>query len=188
MRVLGIESSCDETGVAVYDDSEGLLADLIYSQVPVHAKYGGVVPELASRDHVRRLVPMISKILADIRSELKDIDAVAYTAGPGLAGALMVGAGFGETLAWALGVLYLASNEAELAKREAWLEVARPHQLDTHYPGAAVLLTADLVVVNKVHAATVEQRAQVKHLVLVPLQSTSLLQSACEVIGAAVMS
>ncbi len=109
MRVLGIETSCDETGVALYDSDLGLLADAVHSQVALHAGYGGVVPELASRDHVRRLIPLIRNII-DKGAErvpglaLGNLDAVAYTAGPGLAGALMVGAGFGETLAWSLGL------------------------------------------------------------------------------------
>jgi len=109
MRVLGIETSCDETGVALYDSDHGLLADAVHSQVQLHADYGGVVPELASRDHVRRLVPLIRNIIDKAAESvpgmtLEDVDAVAYTAGPGLAGALMVGAGFGETLAWSLGL------------------------------------------------------------------------------------
>ena len=102
MRVLGIESSCDETAVAVYDGSEGLLSHRLYSQVAMHQAYGGVVPELASRDHVRRLLPLVREALAESRSDRDSIDAIAYTAGPGLIGALLVGAGFaaGLSLAW----------------------------------------------------------------------------------------
>ena len=92
MRILGIETSCDETGVAVYDDEAGLLANLLYSQVDLHAEYGGVVPELASRDHIRKTVPMVTEALKLSDSEPGDIDGIAYTAGPGLVGALMVGA------------------------------------------------------------------------------------------------
>ena len=84
MRVLGIETSCDETGVALYDTERGLLADALYSQVDIHAEYGGVVPELASRDHVRKTLPLIDQVLSDAGIERLDIDAVAYTAGPGL--------------------------------------------------------------------------------------------------------
>lgn len=106
MRVLGIETSCDETGVAVYDTalagSAGLRAHALYSQIALHAEYGGVVPELASRDHVRKLLPLIRQTLAEAGLGMDDIDGVAYTAGPGLVGALLVGAGVGRSLAWAL--------------------------------------------------------------------------------------
>lgn len=99
MRILGIETSCDETGVAVYDTDAGLLSHALYSQVKMHAKHGGVVPELASRDHVRKLLPLIKTALADADSQQSDIDAVAYTAGPGLIGALLVGASTAAGLA-----------------------------------------------------------------------------------------
>ena len=102
MRVLGIETSCDETGVAVYDTSEGLLAHHLFSQIALHAEYGGVVPELASRDHVRKLLPLIRQTLAESGLSVDDLDGVAYTAGPGLVGALLVGAGVGRALAWSL--------------------------------------------------------------------------------------
>ena len=102
MRVLGIETSCDETGVAVYDTDRGLLAHTLYSQVALHAEYGGVVPELASRDHVRKLLPLVRQTLAEAGLGTADLDGVAYTAGPGLVGALMVGAATGRALAWAL--------------------------------------------------------------------------------------
>lgn len=104
MRVLGIETSCDETGIAIYDDEKGLLANELYSQVKLHADYGGVVPELASRDHVRKTVPLIQAAFASSGLTAKDIDAVAYTAGPGLVGALLVGATVGRSLAFAWGV------------------------------------------------------------------------------------
>jgi N6-L-threonylcarbamoyladenine synthase len=103
MRVIGIESSCDETAVAVYDQEQGLLSHRLYSQVAMHQAYGGVVPELASRDHVRRLLPLVREALAEARSERTSIDGVAYTAGPGLIGALLVGAGFAHGLAYAWG-------------------------------------------------------------------------------------
>ena len=102
MRVLGIETSCDETGVAVYDTAAGLRAHALYSQIALHAEYGGVVPELASRDHVRKLLPLIRQTLAEAGLAVTDVDGVAYTAGPGLAGALLVGAAAGRALAWAL--------------------------------------------------------------------------------------
>ena len=104
MKVLGIETSCDETGVAVYDSDAGLLGHEVYSQIALHADFGGVVPELASRDHVRKLAPMVGELLRRLGLEGSDIDGVAYTAGPGLAGALLVGAAFGRALAWSWGV------------------------------------------------------------------------------------
>ena len=106
MRVLGIESSCDETGVAVYDTAlpgpAGLRAHALYSQIALHAQYGGVVPELASRDHVRKLLPLVRQALAEAGLGVDELDGVAYTAGPGLVGALLVGAGVARSLAWAL--------------------------------------------------------------------------------------
>ena len=113
MRVLGIETSCDETGVAVYDGDEGLLAHVLYSQVELHARYGGVVPELASRDHVRKLLPLVEKVLDEADVEAAGIDGVAYTAGPGLIGALLVGAMTGRALAWAWGVPSVAIHHME---------------------------------------------------------------------------
>ncbi|MCW2475307.1 tRNA (adenosine(37)-N6)-threonylcarbamoyltransferase complex transferase subunit TsaD [Candidatus Symbiopectobacterium sp. NZEC151] len=104
MRILGIETSCDETGVAIYDTDAGLLANQLYSQVKLHADYGGVVPELASRDHVRKTVPLIQAALKEAGLAASDIDGVAYTAGPGLVGALLVGATVGRALAFAWGV------------------------------------------------------------------------------------
>jgi N6-L-threonylcarbamoyladenine synthase len=104
MKVLGIETSCDETGVAVYDGERGLLGHQVFSQIELHADFGGVVPELASRDHVRRLAPMVRDLLRELELEPASIDGVAYTSGPGLAGALLVGAAFGRSLAWSWGV------------------------------------------------------------------------------------
>lgn len=101
IRVLGIETSCDETGVAIYDETQGLLAHALYSQVEMHAVYGGVVPELASRDHVRKLIPLINKVLQQAQTKPDDLTAIAYTAGPGLMGALLVGATMAQTLAFA---------------------------------------------------------------------------------------
>jgi N6-L-threonylcarbamoyladenine synthase len=113
MKVLGIETSCDETGVAVYDTRSGLLAHALYSQIALHAEYGGVVPELASRDHVRKLLPLIRQTLADAGMTVGDIDGVAYTAGPGLVGALLVGAGVARSLAWALDLPAVAVHHME---------------------------------------------------------------------------
>lgn len=100
MRILGIETSCDETGIAIYDEEQGIMAHRLYSQIAVHADYGGVVPELASRDHVRKTIPLIKEVLADAKLTPKDLDGVAYTAGPGLVGALLVGCSIGRSLAY----------------------------------------------------------------------------------------
>ncbi|WP_461482316.1 tRNA (adenosine(37)-N6)-threonylcarbamoyltransferase complex transferase subunit TsaD [Porticoccus sp.] len=113
MRVLGIETSCDETGVAVYDSGRGLLAHCLYSQVAVHAEYGGVVPELASRDHVRKLLPLIREVLERAAVGAAEIDGVAYTSGPGLIGALMVGASVGRALAYAWNVPAIGVHHME---------------------------------------------------------------------------
>ncbi len=104
MLVLGIETSCDETGLALYDSQHGLLSEALYSQVELHADYGGVVPELASRDHIRKITPLLRQVLGKAGKTLDDLDGVAYTAGPGLMGALLVGATYGRTLAWSLGI------------------------------------------------------------------------------------
>lgn len=115
MRVLGIESSCDETGVAIYDTNQGLMGEALYSQVELHARYGGVVPELASRDHVRKILPLIDKVLRESAAPESGppVDAVAYTAGPGLVGALLVGASVGRALAFGWGVPALAVHHME---------------------------------------------------------------------------
>jgi N6-L-threonylcarbamoyladenine synthase len=103
MRVLGIETSCDETGVALYDTERGLVADALHSQAAMHEAFGGVVPELASRDHVRRVLPLIEQVLGQAGLGVRDIDAIAFTQGPGLAGALLVGASIASALGFALG-------------------------------------------------------------------------------------
>ncbi|BCB08934.1 tRNA (adenosine(37)-N6)-threonylcarbamoyltransferase complex transferase subunit TsaD [Vreelandella venusta] len=117
MRVLGIETSCDETGVAIYDTSytggRGLLADALYSQIAMHAEYGGVVPELASRDHTRKLLPLIEQVLHDAELTRGDLDGIAYTAGPGLVGALMVGASTAHGMARALNIPVLGVHHME---------------------------------------------------------------------------
>ena len=104
MRVLGIETSCDETGVALYDTDKGLLAHRLFSQIAMHAEYGGVVPELASRDHIRRVLPLLRETLADANLSMNDIDGIAYTAGPGLIGALLTGASIARSMAWGLNI------------------------------------------------------------------------------------
>ncbi len=113
MRVLGIETSCDETGIAIYDSEQGLMSHVLYSQIPLHADYGGVVPELASRDHIRKTLPLIQQALKEANCDAKSIDGVAYTAGPGLAGALLVGAAIGRSLALAWDKPALAVHHME---------------------------------------------------------------------------
>jgi N6-L-threonylcarbamoyladenine synthase len=113
MLVLGIETSCDETGVALYDTAAGLLGHVIHSQADLHQAYGGVVPELASRDHVRRLLPLIRRLLADTGRDPAQLGAIAYTAGPGLAGALLVGASVAEAMSFALEVPALPVHHLE---------------------------------------------------------------------------
>ena len=113
MRVLGIESSCDDTGIAVYDGERGLIAHLVYSQSKVHAPFGGVVPELASRDHMAHIVQLVDRCLHDAGLHKQDIDGIAYTAGPGLVGALLVGACFAKSLAFGLQKPALAIHHLE---------------------------------------------------------------------------
>lgn len=136
MRVLGIETSCDETGIAIYDDKAGLLANQLYSQIKVHADYGGVVPELASRDHIRKTVPLIQAALKQANLTSADIDAVAYTAGPGLVGALMVGATVGRSLAFAWGVPAVAVHHMEGHLLAPMLEEKSPE-----FPFVALLVS-----------------------------------------------
>ena len=113
MLVLGIETSCDETGVALFDTRAGLLGHTLFSQVAMHAEYGGVVPELASRDHIRRLLPLTRQLLGQTSRALGDIDGIAYTQGPGLAGALLVGASVAASLGFALGIPVIGLHHLE---------------------------------------------------------------------------
>ncbi|MEE4300015.1 MAG: tRNA (adenosine(37)-N6)-threonylcarbamoyltransferase complex transferase subunit TsaD [Pseudomonadales bacterium] len=136
MLVLGIETSCDETGVALYDTARGLLAQRLHSQVDLHAAYGGVVPELASRDHVRRLLPLIEDALREAKVTRADLDAIAYTSGPGLVGALMVGALLGRALAFALGVPAIGVHHMEGHLLAPMLEEAPPE-----FPFVALLVS-----------------------------------------------
>ena len=138
MRVLGIETSCDETGIAIYDDEKGLLANQLYSQVKLHADYGGVVPELASRDHVRKTVPLIQAALKESGLTAKDIDAVAYTAGPGLVGALLVSGGHTQLISvTGIGQYELLGESIDDAAGEAFDKTAKLLGLD--YPGGPLL-------------------------------------------------
>lgn len=136
MRVLGIETSCDETGIALYDTERGLLADALYSQVDLHVEYGGVVPELASRDHVRKALPLLKNVLEQAGCEGRDIDAIAYTAGPGLVGALMVGASLARSLAYAWQIPALAVHHMEGHLLAPMLEQERPD-----FPFVALLVS-----------------------------------------------
>lgn len=136
MRVLGIETSCDETGIAIYDGEQGLLSHVIYSQIPLHADYGGVVPELASRDHIRKTLPLIQQALTDANCSAADIDGVAYTAGPGLAGALLVGAAIGRSLAFAWQKPALAVHHMEGHLLAPMLEAPAPS-----FPFVALLVS-----------------------------------------------
>ena len=113
MNVIGIETSCDETGIAIYSTGKGIIAESLYSQIELHREYGGVVPELASRDHIRRTLPMIDEILRETELAANDIDAIAYTAGPGLVGALLVGASVAKSLALAWGVPSIGIHHME---------------------------------------------------------------------------
>ncbi|MEP5766117.1 MAG: tRNA (adenosine(37)-N6)-threonylcarbamoyltransferase complex transferase subunit TsaD [Halieaceae bacterium] len=136
MRVLGIETSCDETGIALFDSEQGLLADVLYSQVAVHEEYGGVVPELASRDHVRKALPLVAEVMAQADCSSAQLDGIAYTAGPGLVGALMVGATLARSLAlgWNLPVLGVHHMEGHLLA--PMLEQEKPE-----YPFVALLVS-----------------------------------------------
>ena len=147
MRILGIESSCDETGAAVYDDTEGLLSNALYSQIAMHAEYGGVVPELASRDHIKKALPLIEKALQDSGSAPEDIDAVAYTAGPGLVGALMVGAAVARSLAYAWGKPAVPVNHMEGHLLAPMLEERRPE-----FPFLALLVSGGHTMIIDVSA------------------------------------
>ncbi|MCH2158144.1 MAG: tRNA (adenosine(37)-N6)-threonylcarbamoyltransferase complex transferase subunit TsaD [Oleiphilaceae bacterium] len=113
MLVLGLETSCDETGIALFDTDKGLLADALFSQIDLHVDYGGVVPELASRDHIRKTLPLVEQVLNDAGKTKSDIDAIAYTAGPGLIGALLVGSTIAEALAFALDIPSIGVHHME---------------------------------------------------------------------------
>ncbi|MEK0159485.1 tRNA (adenosine(37)-N6)-threonylcarbamoyltransferase complex transferase subunit TsaD [Pseudoalteromonas piscicida] len=145
MRILGIESSCDETGIAIYDDEQGLLAHQLYSQVKVHADYGGVVPELASRDHVRKTIPLIEAAFAEAGCGPKDLDGIAYTAGPGLVGALLVGTSIGRSLAFGWGIPAVAVHHMEGHLLAPMLEDDKPD-----FPFVALLVSGGHTMMVKV--------------------------------------
>lgn len=136
MKILGIETSCDETGVAIYDDKKGLLANQLYTQIALHADYGGVVPELASRDHIRKTLPLIQAALKEADLTGRDIDGIAYTSGPGLVGALLVGATIARSLAYAWNVPALGIHHMEGHLLAPMLAENAPH-----FPFVALLVS-----------------------------------------------
>ena len=136
MRILGIETSCDETGIAVYDDNHGLLSHTLYSQVKLHADYGGVVPELASRDHVRKIIPLIREALNEADIDFSELDGIAYTKGPGLIGAVLVGACVGRSLAFSLGIPAVGVHHMEGHLLAPMLEETPPE-----FPFVALLVS-----------------------------------------------
>ncbi|CAC9445622.1 Kinase-Associated Endopeptidase (Kae1), required for threonylcarbamoyladenosine t(6)A37 formation in tRNA [uncultured Gammaproteobacteria bacterium] len=133
---LGIESSCDETGIGLYSQQDGLIAHQLFSQVDIHQEYGGVVPELASRDHIQRVLPLIKAVLEDGKIKLTDISAIAYTAGPGLAGALLVGSAVAKSLAWSLKIPALGVHHMEGHLLAPLLEDKQPE-----FPFVALLVS-----------------------------------------------
>ncbi|MFZ7187709.1 tRNA (adenosine(37)-N6)-threonylcarbamoyltransferase complex transferase subunit TsaD [Avibacterium avium] len=136
MRILGIETSCDETGVAIYDENDGLIANQLYTQIALHADYGGVVPELASRDHIRKTVPLIQAALQEANLSAQDIDGIAYTCGPGLVGALLVGSTIARSLAYAWNVPAIGVHHMEGHLLAPMLEENAPH-----FPFVALLVS-----------------------------------------------
>jgi N6-L-threonylcarbamoyladenine synthase len=147
MYVLGIETSCDETGVAIYHAKEGLISHHLYSQVDMHNEYGGVVPELASRDHIRKLIPLIAQTLQSSRLQKSDINGIAYTAGPGLIGALLAGAATARSLAWAWGIPAIAVHHMEGHLLAPMLEATPPT-----FPFIALLISGGHTLLVKVDA------------------------------------
>ena len=133
---LGIESSCDETGIGIYSSDSGLISHKLFSQVSLHAEYGGVVPELASRDHIQRAIPLIKEALNESGINLNDLTGIAYTAGPGLSGALLVGGSIAQSLAWGLGIPALGIHHMEGHLLAPLLEVERPE-----FPFVALLVS-----------------------------------------------
>ena len=136
MRILGIETSCDETGVAIYDEEKGLIANQLHTQIALHADYGGVVPELASRDHIRKLAPLLQAALQEANLTAKDIDGVAYTSGPGLVGALLVGSTVARSLAYAWNIPAIGVHHMEGHLLAPMLEENPPH-----FPFMALLVS-----------------------------------------------
>ncbi|WP_022654436.1 tRNA (adenosine(37)-N6)-threonylcarbamoyltransferase complex transferase subunit TsaD [Aquaspirillum serpens] len=146
MLVLGIESSCDETGVALYDTEHGLLSHALHTQMAMHAEYGGVVPELASRDHIRRVLPLTRECLQQAQKTLADLDAIAYTAGPGLGGALLVGSAIANGLAFGLDITVIAVHHLEGHLLSPMLADPRPE-----FPFVALLVSGGHTQLMAVH-------------------------------------
>jgi N6-L-threonylcarbamoyladenine synthase len=146
MRVLGIETSCDETAAAVYDSDRGLLAHEVYSQIPLHAAYGGVVPELASRDHVRKLLPLVDEVLNKSGLAAQEVQGIAYTSGPGLVGALLVGASVARSLAYAWGIPATEVHHLEGHLLAPMLEASPPD-----FPFLALLVSGGHTLLAAVH-------------------------------------
>lgn len=144
--VLGIETSCDETGIALYHSQKGLIANSLYSQIELHNQYGGVVPELASRDHIIKILPLLKQTLASAHLTLSAIEGIAYCAGPGLAGALLVGAAFGRSLGWALGVPTLGVHHMEAHLLAPMLEESIPE-----FPFIALLVSGGHTLLARVN-------------------------------------
>lgn len=136
MQILGIETSCDETGVAIYDEEKGLIANQLHTQIALHADYGGVVPELASRDHIRKLAPLLQAALQEAHLTAKDIDGIAYTSGPGLVGALLVGSTVARSLAYAWNIPAIGVHHMEGHLLAPMLEENPPH-----FPFVALLVS-----------------------------------------------
>lgn len=145
MKILGLETSCDETGVAVYDTDRGLLAHALHTQIALHQNYGGVVPELASRDHVRRIIPLVRKVLSDADLAGSDLDGIAYTAGPGLIGALLVGVSIGRSLAYGWNIPAVAVHHMEGHLLAPMLEERAPE-----FPFIALLVSGGHTMLVKV--------------------------------------
>lgn len=147
MLVLGIETSCDETGIALYETQSGLLAHTLYSQVELHSEYGGIVPELASRDHVRKVLPLVREVLAKANCALTDLDGIAYTCGPGLIGALLVGAMMAKSMGYALNIPTLGIHHLEGHLLAVMLEEKKPE-----FPFIALLVSGGHTLLVKVQA------------------------------------
>lgn len=147
MNILGIETSCDETGVAIYSAEKGLLSHALYSQISLHADYGGVVPELASRDHLKKLLPLVEQVLQEAKLTAKEIAGIAYTAGPGLMGALLVGAAFARSLGMAWDTPTLAIHHMEGHLLTPLLENPAPS-----FPFLALLVSGGHTLLVKVAA------------------------------------
>ena len=147
MRVLGIETSCDETGIAIYETERGIVGENLYSQVELHDIYGGVVPELASRDHIQKTLPLINQTCAECDMTYVDLDGIAFTAGPGLAPALMVGAALGRSLAWALSIPGIPVHHMEAHLLAALLADNKPR-----FPFIALLVSGGHTMLVRVEA------------------------------------